>query len=119
MLLVRTHRGCLLPLREGLLKRFAPISRHVLVFYQGNLKGYDHTINLVLEGCKERIYSQSRGVEQARETGTYSSMVVQVQLGLYICRGDNIAVIGEVDEVEDASKDLSRIRAEPLKPVTH
>ncbi|CAM9252975.1 unnamed protein product [Ectocarpus fasciculatus] len=69
----------------------------------GNLKGYDHTINLVLEGCKERIYSQSRGV----------------QLGLYICRGDNIAVIGEVDEVEDASKDLSRIRAEPLKPVTH
>ncbi|CAM9157939.1 unnamed protein product [Ectocarpus sp. 4 AP-2014] len=82
----------------------------------GNLKGYDHTINLVLEGCKERIYSQSRGVEQARKTGTCSSMV---QLGLYICRGDNIAVIGEVDEVEDASKDLSRIRAEPLKPVTH
>ncbi|CAM9732755.1 unnamed protein product [Scytosiphon promiscuus] len=72
----------------------------------GNLKGYDHTINLVLEGCKERIYSQARGVEQ-------------VQLGLYICRGDNIAVIGEVDEVEDASKDLSRIRADPLKPVTH
>lgn len=34
--------------------------------YQGNLKGYDHTINLVLEGCKERIYSQTRGVEQAR-----------------------------------------------------
>lgn len=33
---------------------------------QGNLKGYDHTINLVLEGCKERIYSQTRGVEQAR-----------------------------------------------------
>lgn len=29
------------------------------------------------------------------------------------------AVIGEFDEVEDASKDLSRIRAEPLKPVTH
>lgn len=31
---------------------------------QGNLKGYDHTINLVLEGCSERIYSQARGVEQ-------------------------------------------------------
>lgn len=31
---------------------------------QGNLKGYDHTINLVLEGCSERIYSQAKGVEQ-------------------------------------------------------
>ncbi|CAM9458084.1 unnamed protein product [Ascophyllum nodosum] len=72
----------------------------------GNLKGYDHTINLVLEGCSERIYSQARGVEQ-------------VQLGLYICRGDNIAVIGEFDEIADASKDLSRVRADPLKPVTH
>lgn len=29
------------------------------------------------------------------------------------------AVIGEFDEVEDAGKDLSRIKAEPLKPVTH
>ena len=38
-------------------------------FNQGNLKGYDHTINLVLEGCKERIYSQQRGVEQARLRG--------------------------------------------------
>lgn len=29
------------------------------------------------------------------------------------------AVIGEFDEVADASKDLSRVRADPLKPVTH
>ncbi|CAN0272660.1 unnamed protein product, partial [Hapterophycus canaliculatus] len=51
--------------------------RCIFLITQGNLKGYDHTINLVLEGCKERIYSQARGVEQ-------------VQLGLYICRGDNM-----------------------------
>ena len=29
------------------------------------------------------------------------------------------AVIGEFDEIADASKDLSRVRADPLKPVTH
>lgn len=29
------------------------------------------------------------------------------------------AVIGEIDEEEDSNKDLSTIRAEPLKPVTH
>lgn len=29
------------------------------------------------------------------------------------------AVIGEFDEVADANKDLSRVRADPLKAVTH
>ena len=40
------------------------------------------------------MYSANSGVEQA-------------VLGLYIIRGDNIAVIGELDEELDASLDLS------------
>lgn len=44
---------------------------------QGNLKGYDHTINLILEGCSERIYSQARGVEQVR----YKSIICTVHKG--------------------------------------
>ncbi len=40
-------------------------------------------------------------------------------LGLYIVRGDNIAVVGEVDEEADAELDLASMMAEPLKPVVH
>ena len=44
---------------------------------QGTLKGFDQTINLILAGSHERVYSLSAGVEV-------------VQLGLYIIRGDNM-----------------------------
>ena len=40
-------------------------------------------------------------------------------LGLYIIRGDNIAVIGELDEELDKQLDLSSIRAPPLKSIMH
>lgn len=40
-------------------------------------------------------------------------------LGLYIIRGDNIAVIGEIDEEADSNLDLSSIRADPLNAVVY
>ena len=43
----------------------------------------------------------------------------QVMLGLYIVRGDNIALVGEVDEEIDAEIDLAMLKAEPLKAVVH
>ena len=76
-------------------------------------------------------------------------VALQVMLGLYIVRGDNMcgpalwtavapaavhpgashgtpppcaprsAVVGELDEAEDADIDWSTIVAEPLKPVVH
>ena len=61
---------------------------------------------MILDECHERVYSLDAGVEQ-------------VVLGLYIIRGDNIAVIGEVDPELDAKVDLEAIRAEGLKPVSH
>ncbi|XP_045164207.1 U6 snRNA-associated Sm-like protein LSm8 [Mercenaria mercenaria] len=72
----------------------------------GMLKGFDQTINLILDESHERVYSNSEGVEQ-------------VILGLYIVRGDNVAVIGEVDDETDRSLDFTSIRAEPLSSVTH
>lgn len=44
---------------------------------QGTLKGFDQTINLILDESHERVFSSSQGVEQ-------------VVLGLYIVRGDNV-----------------------------
>jgi len=48
---------------------------------QGYLRGFDQTVNLILDECHERVYSQNAGVEQ-------------VALGLYIIRGDNVSVAG-------------------------
>lgn len=72
----------------------------------GLLKGFDQATNVILEECHERVFSSDKGVEQ-------------VVLGLYLVRGDNIAVVGEVDEDADAELVLDEIMAEPLKPVVH
>ncbi|KAL4856754.1 Sm-like protein [Chlorella vulgaris] len=77
---------------------------HLII--SGTLRGYDQATNLILDECHERVYSSKEGVEQ-------------LVLGLYVIRGDNIAVIGEVDDDKDAAVDFSQVRAAPLKPVTH
>ena len=67
----------------------------------GTLRGFDQTINIILDDSHERVFSATDGVEQ-------------VLLGLYIIRGDNVALIGEIDEELDKNIDFSRIRADPL-----
>ncbi|ELU00673.1 hypothetical protein CAPTEDRAFT_206003 [Capitella teleta] len=72
----------------------------------GVMKGFDQAINLILDESHERVYSSGGGVEE-------------VILGLYIIRGDNVAIIGEVDEELDKSLDMNGIKAEPLNSVIH
>ncbi|KAL1501218.1 hypothetical protein ABEB36_006586 [Hypothenemus hampei] len=72
----------------------------------GTLKGFDQTINIILDESHERVYSTTTGVEQ-------------VMLGLHIIRGDNVAIIGQIDEDIDNRLNLSSIKAEPLNPVVH
>ncbi|KAL6757127.1 N-alpha-acetyltransferase 38, NatC auxiliary subunit-like protein [Haematococcus lacustris] len=70
----------------------------------GTLRGYDQATNLVLAETHERVYSTKQGVEQ-------------VPLGLYFVRGDNVAMVGEMDEDLDNAQELLSLRAEPLKPI--
>ncbi|KAI4333349.1 hypothetical protein L6164_018175 [Bauhinia variegata] len=72
----------------------------------GVLKGFDQATNIILDESHERVFSTKEGVQQ-------------LVLGLYIIRGDNISVIGELDEELDSNLDLSKLRAHPLKPVIH
>ncbi|ODM92711.1 U6 snRNA-associated Sm-like protein LSm8 [Orchesella cincta] len=74
--------------------------------FVGTMKGFDQTINIILDDSHERVYSVSSGVEQ-------------VTLGLHIIRGDNIAVIGELDEDVDARLDMSALKAEQLNAIVH
>ncbi|CAH8432361.1 unnamed protein product [Schistosoma guineensis] len=72
----------------------------------GTLKGFDNVVNLVIKDSHERVFSPTEGVEQ-------------VPLGLFIIRGQNVAVVGELDEDLDRRIDFSQLRAEPLNPVVH
>ncbi|EIN08468.1 LSM-domain-containing protein [Punctularia strigosozonata HHB-11173 SS5] len=88
------------------------VDRRVLLVLQdgrsivGTLSGFDQKSNVVLSDSTERIYSTDEGVEE-------------VPLGLYLVKGDMIALIGELDEAIDKSVDLSTVRAEPLPPIRY
>ncbi|KAG7666695.1 hypothetical protein Ndes2526B_g04830 [Nannochloris sp. 'desiccata'] len=94
--------GGLGPYVDGTVTVLTNDGRHLV----GTLRGYDQATNLILDECHERVYQDTAGVET-------------IVLGLYVVRGDNIAVIGELDEDLDSQIDLTQIKASPLKPVTH
>jgi len=70
----------------------------------GTLRGFDQQTNLILENCHERVYSKENGCEMA-------------SLGVYVVRGDNVAVVGHVDEEIDQKLDLKNTNADALNPV--
>mmetsp|Transcript_32508 Transcript_32508/g.64452 ORF Transcript_32508/g.64452 Transcript_32508/m.64452 type:complete len:101 (-) Transcript_32508:251-553(-) len=73
----------------------------------GTLSGYDQLQNLVLSGAHERVYSLDAPVEL-------------VPLGLYVIRGDNVAVVGDCDDgAGDDDGTLEDARADPIPPIVH
>lgn len=68
--------------------------------------GFDQTINIILQDSHERIFSMQEGVQR-------------VPMGLYIIRGDNVVLVGEVDDELDRQIDHDNTRAEPLNHVVH
>ncbi|GAA99504.1 uncharacterized protein L969DRAFT_47297 [Mixia osmundae IAM 14324] len=67
----------------------------------GDLKGFDQTTNVILSDSIERVYSLEEPVEE-------------VPLGLFVVRGDNVTLVGELDGEREREMDLSTIRAEPI-----
>eukprot|EP01018_Ginkgo_biloba_P012687 Gb_28265 [translate_table: standard] len=68
-------------------------------------------------GCAHICYHN--GIDEAWSSSQHASEqtgVEQLVLGLYIIRGDNISVVGELDEELDSNLDLTKLRAHPLKP---
>ena len=72
----------------------------------GVLKGFDQETNLILAQSHERIFSSSRGVQRA-------------PLGLFLVRGENVAMVAQVDEDKDVAVDWATVKADPLGPVIH
>jgi len=88
------------------------VDRRVLVILQdgrviiGTLAGYDQKSNVVLSDSKERVFSADEPVEE-------------VPLGLYLVKGDQIVLIGELDLEKEENTDLSNLRAEPLPAIRY
>ncbi|KAL7416222.1 putative u6 snRNA-associated sm-like protein lsm8 [Mrakia frigida] len=70
----------------------------------GSFKGYDLHTNIILSSAVERVFSTDEPVEM-------------VPLGLYMIRGDNIALIAETDPNLEATFDFGAARADPIDPV--
>ena len=58
-------------------------------------------MNLILKNSFEKIYSESIGVKFEKT-------------GLYMIRGDNVAIINEVDESVEKNINYEKIRGKPL-----
>ncbi|EDQ91434.1 uncharacterized protein MONBRDRAFT_17908 [Monosiga brevicollis MX1] len=91
---------------EGYMNKAVTIATQDGRLLTGILKGFDQSTNLILNQCYERVFSLHSGVEI-------------VPMGLYIVRGDNVAVVGETDEETDATLDLENVKAAPLNPVVY
>jgi len=76
--------------------------RHMI----GTLRGVDAATNIVLTDCKERVYSETEDFQE-------------VELGLYILRGDNCALVGQLNTSKDEKVDWTRIRSPRMKPIVH
>ncbi|KAH1019102.1 hypothetical protein HUJ05_006757 [Dendroctonus ponderosae] len=79
----------------------------------GTLKGFDQTINMILDESHERVYSTTTGVEQNPLITELNCFYPRQYIFLFM------AIIGLIDEDVDNRLNLSTIKAEPLNPVVH
>ena len=79
----------------------------------GTLESCDGSMNLVLSSAIERIIRPR--VDDAEDDVPSE----EVSLGLYIVRGDSVAVCGRVDEEIDESIDWTKVRGEVIGTTKH
>jgi U6 snRNA-associated Sm-like protein LSm8 len=75
----------------------------------GNLHSCDGSMNIVLQSAIERIIRPAEEDEPSEE----------VPLGLYIIRGDSVAIVGRVDEEVDGKIDWTKVHGEVLGGTRH
>ncbi|KAJ9607750.1 snRNP Sm protein [Cladophialophora chaetospira] len=75
----------------------------------GTLLSFDQVTNIVLNDTVERIIRPADDPEPSS----------QVSHGLYLVRGDNITIVGLVDEELDNSIDWEKVRGEVVGSTKH
>jgi len=69
---------------------------------QGVLRSYDQFANLVLEDTVERIYHQD--------------VFAELKRGLFLIRGENVVLLGEIDLDQEDDVPLRQVEWEVLEP---
>ncbi|KAH6689144.1 hypothetical protein F5X68DRAFT_77720 [Plectosphaerella plurivora] len=75
----------------------------------GNLAAVDNNTNLALSNAHERVI----------QTPDSEDPSVEVPLGLYLVRGDNVCTIGLVDEKLDSDIDWSQVKGNAIGGIKH
>ena len=71
--------------------------------FTGILKSFDQRMNIIVGDCVENVYV-GEGEPMEEE-----------DLGVYFVRGDNIAMIGQVEAgLQQDAKDSGKLKGEPL-----
>ena len=70
----------------------------------GTLVGWDHMTNLILANSHERIFSPNESVKM-------------LNLGIFVVRGDNVALLGQVDPELDAAVSWDDIKVGPVAAI--
>jgi U6 snRNA-associated Sm-like protein LSm8 len=86
---------------ESLIEEFVTVITTEGKVYKGRLKSFDQSMNIVLSECVEKVYSLEIGIQN-------------LSMGLYMIRGDTVAIVSEVDELLEQQVNPSEIKAEPL-----
>jgi len=68
--------------------------------FVGTVKSFDQAMNMMLKDCMEKVYSKEKGVEF-------------IKLGAYFIRGDNVAIVSEVDPNLEQKLNYQNIKANP------
>mmetsp|Transcript_9850 Transcript_9850/g.13935 ORF Transcript_9850/g.13935 Transcript_9850/m.13935 type:complete len:110 (-) Transcript_9850:484-813(-) len=77
----------------------------------GTLAGYDQLQNLILKDANERVYTFHSGGDVG------DSEIEIVPLGLYMIRGDNVAIISDVRDEELVKQTVNGIQSESAEPI--
>ncbi|KAF1937590.1 Sm-like ribonucleo protein [Clathrospora elynae] len=85
----------------------------------GLLHSCDGSMNLVLQEAVERIIRPYAKEPVAGEEEEEDIPSEEVPLGLYIIRGDSVAVVGRVDEELDGKINWGKVRGEVLGGTRH
>ncbi len=89
---------------------------------QGKLVGYDQLQNLILQEAQERVYQLPPPQKGNSDDDDDDEEVLEiVPLGLYIIRGDNVALVSDVkDEIwESQEKNQFQDFTKDSEPVKH
>ena len=87
---------------EKLLNKKVQVISNEGKIFLGELISYDSSINIILKNTIERIFSEDNNV-------------IEQKMGLFMLRGDNVAIISEIEQEIEKKIDYSKIKGKKLK----